>query len=75
MVWNPSSEVQVARDAAKALGANIGCVIIYLKGSKSGNPEQLGMVSYGANSSLCAMMRGIGDELYDVTMKRFESWA
>ena len=68
MAWNPSPQVQVARDAAKRLGANVGCVIIYL----TANPDNMGMVSYGANAALCTEMGKLGDELMAATKKHFE---
>lgn len=60
MVWNPTPEVAAARDLARKLGANIGCVVIYLKA----NPDQCGMISYGVNQALCAEMSKLGRHLH-----------
>ena len=61
MAWNPSPQVAVARDAARKLGAEIGCVIIYV------NEDTYGMASYGHDKQLCAVMGKLGDHLFDAT--------
>ena len=57
MVWNPKPEVTVARDAAKKLKAEIGCVVLWF------NRETVGMASYGHNVRLCDEMGKLGDHL------------
>jgi len=68
MVWNPSSEVAVARAAANKLEAR-GAVIVYIKDGK------LGMASYGQTKSLCAEMGRLGDKLFDAGMAHFKEIA
>lgn len=75
MAWNPSPEVQVARDVASRLGL-LGkshvrqVVIIYTT-----DDEQLGMVSYGKNKALCDQAKLLGDKLYQRTIEHFEDYA
>jgi hypothetical protein len=60
MAWNPSPEVQVARDAAAALGRLVGsvnrCVILYTT-----DGEKCGYVSYGRTKALCAEAKSIAN--------------
>ncbi len=62
MGWNPSPEVRVARDAAKALNAEVGAVVIYL------SHDTLGFASYGHNKALCTKMSQLGEHLYAATL-------
>ena len=64
MAWNPTPEVAAARDLARKVGANVGCVVIYLKAS----PDQLGMISYGVNQALCDEMGKLGLHLQKAAM-------
>ena len=59
MSWNPSPEVAVARDAAKKLKAEVGCVIVWV------NSDTFGVVSYGHTKALCDRMQKLGDRLFD----------
>lgn len=65
MAWNPSKEVAVARDAAKALGAD-RAVIVYTLPS-----GMFGYASYGETKALCAEARALGDKLFDATQDHF----
>lgn len=65
MAWNPSPEVQVARDAAQRLGTLAGgrtamCVVLYIL-----DDGQAGYASYGRNSALCGMARRLADDLFE----------
>lgn len=75
MAWNPSPQVQVARDAAKQLGQMAGspathCVIVYLTDN-----GQAGYVSYGSNPHKCAQARNLADRLYERTVQWCEEMA
>ncbi len=64
MAWNPSQEVQVARDAAAAIGkvtkATIDvCIVTWID-----NQARAGYASYGRTSVLCGMARRIADVSY-----------
>lgn len=63
MAWNPGPEVAVARDAAKKLNAEVGCVIIWL------NKGTIGMASYGHTKALCDEIGKLGDHLYDAAIE------
>jgi hypothetical protein len=64
MSWNPSSEVAVARNAAKALGADQVVIIYTLLGK-----GQLGMASFGKTKRLCDSAGRLGDSLYEAAME------
>jgi hypothetical protein len=75
MAWNPSPEVQVARDAAEGLGRLAGghvmqLVIVYIT-----SDHRLGTVSYGRNSTLCSQAKLLGDKLHQRTVEHFEDYA
>jgi len=67
MPWNPGPEVAVARDAARLLNAEIGCVIIYI------NDESVGMASYGHTKAECSAMGKLGDHLFKATQEFADS--
>jgi hypothetical protein len=72
MAWNPSPEVQVARDAAAKLGElaksdAIQVAIIYVTAD-----GRLGTVTYGKTKELCAETKKLGDKLYQTTYRHFE---
>jgi len=64
MAWNPSPEVAVVRDTAKAMGVAVGetvqrCVVIFTTAN-----GQLGYASFGVDKSLCAEAKKMGDAAY-----------
>lgn len=64
MAWNPSPEVQVARDAAAAIGRVTGgtidvCVVMWIDGR-----SRAGYASYGRTPGLCGMARRVADAAY-----------
>ena len=59
MAWNPSKEVAVARDAAKALDAKQAIVLYVMDNG------QYGMASYGQTKDLCKQAGRWGDRLFD----------
>lgn len=63
MAWNPSPEVAVARDAAKALGNAPMCVVLYVT-----DDQKLGMASYGRTKELCKQAAFIGDKAFEAIM-------
>lgn len=63
MAWNPSPEVQVARDAARTLLANTAIVIW------TTTDGHIGMASYGQTKSLCDEAGKCGGRLYAAAMK------
>lgn len=65
MAWNPSPEVAVARDAAKALGAD-RVVITYTTPA-----GQIGYASFGQTKELCAETKRLADKLYERAMAWF----
>lgn len=71
MAWNPSPDVQVARDAAKALtksGRFIDrCVILYTT-----EQGQMGYASYGKDSNHCGQARRLADAVYERAMEALE---
>lgn len=73
MAWNPSPEVQIARDAAKALSALPKiqfvnrCVVLFTT-----IDGQLGYASYGTSSALCGQARRLGDEAYKAVHDQYE---
>ena len=65
MAWNPTPEVQVARDAAVAIGkvtkaAIDVCVVTWID-----SLSRAGYASYGRTSVLCGMARRIADVSYE----------
>ena len=75
MAWNPSPEVQVARDAAARLGnlakaSVVQVVIIYVT-----DDDRLGSVTYGQNRQLCDQAKQLGDKLYQRTIEHWEDYA
>ena len=75
MAWNPSPEVQVARDAASRLGTlakakAVQVAIIYLT-----DDERIGLVTYGATRELCAQAKLLGEKLYQRTIEHHEDYA
>lgn len=65
MAWNPSKEVAVARDAAKALGDAPQCIVIWV----TPDGERLGVASYGRTRELCAATKVMADAAYDAVME------
>lgn len=69
MAWNPSPEVAVARNAAKALGAD-RCIILYTL------PDgKLGYASFGQTARLCAQAKLLADEVYGAALRYFDEVA
>ena len=64
MAWNPSKEVAVARDAAKALDDAPMCIVFWVN-----KDAQLGMATYGKTRELCKQAKIIGD---DIMAKMYE---
>ena len=64
MAWNPSPEVAVARDAAKALGAD-QVVIVYIKN----DTDQFGTISFGKTKQLCDAAKPMGDVAHQAVGK------
>lgn len=64
MAWNPSPEVQVARDAAARLGDADQVMIVALN-KKAGT---LQLVTYGRDKRLCADAKLLGDAAYGAVM-------
>ena len=66
MAWNPSPEVQVARDAAESIRRVTKakkmdmCIVIWFT-----DDERCGYASYGRSSVLCGMARRIADVAYE----------
>lgn len=73
MAWNPSPEVQVARDAAKALsqpGRTVDrCVVLFT--TKEG---QLGYASFGLTPALCKQAREVGDGAHAAALGVLETF-
>ena len=71
MAWNPTPEVQVARDAANALtksGRLINrCVVLFTT-----EQGQVGYASFGRDSGLCGTARRLGDAAYEALRNQFE---
>lgn len=72
MAWNPSPEVQVARDAAKKLGDIMRtqvdrCVVIFTTAD-----GKLGYASFGATAALCAEARKMGDAAFSEVNRKWE---
>lgn len=71
MAWNPSPEVQVARDAVKRLselhGDQVKQVVILYTTSNN-----IGYVSFGQNKELCGQAKLLADKLYDRAIEYFE---
>lgn len=73
MAWNPSPEVQVARDAAAAMSRiHERCVdrVVVLYTTLEG---QIGYASYGQNKVLCGQAKALADELMRAAKAHFES--
>ena len=75
MAWNPSPEVQVARDVAIKLGELSGerinrVVIIYTRGD-----GKMGSISYGATVALCSQAKSLADALWKTTRSWFQGAA
>lgn len=69
MAWNPSQEVQVARDAAAQLSKVLRikvdrCVILFTT-----SKETCGYVSYGETLPKCHEARAIGELAYNAAFK------
>lgn len=69
MAFNPSPQVAVARDAAKALEADM-CVIICASKERG----TLGYASYGETKRLCGETKRLADHLYKAAMEWFEAY-
>lgn len=74
-MWNPSSEVQVARDSASRLGVLAKAtvkqvVIIYIT-----DDDRIGSVSYGQDRQLCSQAKLLGEKLYQRTIEHWEDYA
>ena len=67
MAWNPSPEVAVARDAAKALGVD-QIVLVTVNYAKN----ELGTITYGANKKLCQHAAQLGKAAYRAVFKAME---
>lgn len=65
MAWNPSKEVAVARDAAKALGDAPVCVVLWL----NNDGTKLGMASFGKTKALCGYAKELGDCAFQAAMQ------
>lgn len=61
MAWNPSHEVAVARDAAKALDDAPMCVVLWITKDAS----RIGMASYGQTKQLCGKAGELGKHLLE----------
>lgn len=66
MAWNPTPEVAVARDAAKALGDVPMVVVMWV----STDGQNLGVATYGKTKELC----GHAAELGKVVFNAAKSW-
>lgn len=63
MPLNPSPEVQIARDAAKKLGAD-RCIVTYTM------PDgRIGYASYGVDRERCENAQKLADVMYDAAEK------
>ena len=71
MAWNPSPQVAVARDAAKALNAHM-VVVLYVKATGD-DGAQLGYASYGETKALCGEARKLADVAYDAMMDKLSN--
>lgn len=69
MAWNPSPEVQVARDAAKSIekikGGSIDICIVLYGHSDHTDRVGIGYASYGSSKALCGMARRLADTCYE----------
>ncbi len=72
MAWNPSPEVQVARDAAKALGAIKGVTVDRCIINWTSDSGKVGYSSFGLTSKLCGEARRMGDVVYDALIEHYE---
>lgn len=72
MAWNPSPEVQVARDAAKALGAIKGVTVDRCVINWTSDCGKVGYSSFGLTSKLCGEARRMGDVVYDALIEHYE---
>jgi len=69
MAWNPSPEVQVARDAAAKLGDADQVIIITINYAKN----QLGAVTYGKTKQLCSGAKLLGLRAYEAVYEAIEN--
>lgn len=76
MAWNPSPEVQVARDAARAIekirGGRVDiCIVIY---GRSNHTDQvdLGYASFGTSKVLCGLARRYADIGFEAISAKFD---
>lgn len=71
MAFNPSPEVQVARDAAKAmtaLGKKVNrCIVLF-----TCENDEVGYASYGVNSKECGEARRIADTAFAAVLEGYE---
>lgn len=73
MAWNPSPEVQVARDAAERLGSlakgrTAMCVVLYIL-----DDGAAGYASYGRTSGLCGVARRLADRLFETMQESHDA--
>lgn len=66
MAWNPSPEVQVARDAAKKLGDADQIIIVYLNYKNN----TMGSVTYGRTKAMCDDAKKLGDVAYQAIFNK-----
>lgn len=72
MAWNPTPEVQVARDAAKALtkaGRFIDRIVLLFTTEQG----QIGYASYGKDSNHCGQARRLADVVYERGLEAMEN--
>ena len=63
MAWNPSPEVDVARNAARLLNSSIA-VVVYVR-----DDGKFGAASFGKTKELCKQAHVLCDFLFDSMMK------
>jgi hypothetical protein len=66
MAWNPSPEVQVARDAAKKLGDADQVIIVFL----NYKDNTMGSVTYGRTKEMCADAKKLGQAAYQAIFNK-----
>lgn len=73
MAWNPSPEVQVARDAAASLGrihkATVDRVVVVYTLATG----QIGYTSFGQDRLLCGQAKALADDLMKAAKEHFEA--
>lgn len=74
MAWNPSPEVQVARDAAAKLGRMAGSQVDQIIVTYITADDRVGYASYGKNKQKCDAAHWLAEKIRSRVLEVFEDY-